>query len=244
MLKSRRLVISFGFFSFLITGLSAVAQTAEKDCRNGDYYTTAIHFMRALYPELLEKGVTVQVGAFQPFEADRPSPVFDIWVSEVRPTEPIKASPNISSAERVGHLSTHYQFDPRDDQILWMTATGSFVNIEKYQALTNLVDEHPEWDETHMTQALTAAGAKFGPDQKQALLLKFPTSQLEAVLGKIEIQSAQFVFHANAEPPLGATLRWTIRFHATMAAKTNAYFVSMEPFEGRVVMPGRGLSGK
>src|SRR5882762_6337973 len=162
-------VIKVGVLAILLADVSHSAHAGYADCRNSNYYTTAIQLMRALYPELQDKDVTVQVGALQPFEADGPPAVFNIWISEVRPTEPVKTSPNLSSAERVGHLSVHFEFDPRDNRIDHIFSSGSFLNGEKQEALAKLVDEHPDWDEAKITDALLAAGAKFGPNQTVSL---------------------------------------------------------------------------
>jgi len=234
-------VIKVGVLAILLADVSHSAHAGYADCRNSNYYTTAIQLMRALYPELQDKDVTVQVGALQPFEADGPPAVFNIWISEVRPTEPVKTSPNLSSAERVGHLSVHFEFDPRDNRIDHIFSSGSFLNGEKQEALAKLVDEHPDWDEAKMTDALLAAGAKFGPNQKQSLLAQLPTKRLEPLIGRIEVQSVQFQFRQNNEPPRYASLEWTIHFRATTVGESDEYFMSLEPFGGKVVMFGRAL---
>jgi hypothetical protein len=133
----------------------------------------------------------------------------------------------------------HFEFDLRDNRIDHIFSSGSFLNGEKQEALIKLVDEHPDWDEAKMTDALIDAGAKFGPNQKQALVAQLPTKRLEPLIGRIEVQSVQFQFRQNNEPPRYASLAWTIHFRATTAGKSNDYFISMEPFGGKVVMFGR-----
>src|SRR6266849_2239275 len=125
---------------------------------------------------------------------------------------------------------------------LMFGTTGSFLSLltgEKQLALTKLVDEHPGWSDAQMTDALLAAGAKFGPSKKEALLARFPLKELESILGKIEMGPAHFTFRGNSEPPFYAVMNWSLRFRATKDGKRDEYTVSVEPFEGKVVTFGR-----
>jgi hypothetical protein len=90
-----------------------------------------------------------------------------------------------------------------------------------------------------MTDALSQAGAKFGPDRKEALLARFPVKELEPILGKIEMDVAQFEFRGNASPPHYAMMKWLIRFRSKSNGKRDEYAVSLEPFDGKVIAFGR-----
>jgi len=117
--------------------------------------------------------------------------------------------------------------------------TVPFLNDEKQHALTRLVDEHPEWSDAQMTDALSAAGAKFGPNQEETLLARLPLKELESILGKIEMSPAKFTFRGNSEPPFYAVMDCLIRFHATKSGRHDEYTMSVEPFGGKVVTFGR-----
>lgn len=223
----------------LICSATAVRGRTPNAC--DDTYAAAIRLMRAFYPELGGKGISVDVQALYPFDAEGPLLSFNIQVSGSDQLGRIVASPhpNPSSADRVGQLSAHFQFDGRDRRIFSIFANGSFLNAEKQQALTKLVDEHPEWSDAQMTDALLQAGAKFGPSQKEALLTRFPLKELESIFGKIEMGPAQFTFRGNAEPPFYAVMNWSIRFRTTKDGRIDEYTASLEPFSGKVVSFGR-----
>jgi len=204
-----------------------------------DTYIAAIRLMRAFYPELSSKGINVDVKALYPFDADGPLLSFYVQVSASDQTGRIAFPAYPSSADRVGQLSAHFQFDGRDRRIFSIFANGSFLNYEKQEALTKLVDEHPEWSEAQMTAALSTAGAKFGPNQKEGLLARFPLKELESILGKIEMGPAEFTFRGNTEPPHYAVMDWSIRFRASKNGKSDEYTMSVEPFGGKVVSFGR-----
>ena len=204
-----------------------------------DTYTAAIRLMRAFYPELSGKGINVDVKALYPFDADGPLLSFYVQVSASDQTGRIAFPPYPSSADRVGQLSAHFQFDGRDRRIFSIFANGPFLNSEKQKAVTKLVDEHPEWSEAQMTAALSTAGAKFGPNQKEDLLARFPLKELEPILGKIEMGPAEFTFRGNTEPPHYAVMDWSIRFRASKNGKSDEYTMSVEPFGGKVVSFGR-----
>jgi hypothetical protein len=206
-----------------------------------DTYSMAIRLMRALYPDVKAKGANVDIEAKYPFDADGPLLAFYIRMSA---SDQIACcvdsrSPNPSSAERVGQLSAHFQFDGRDYRISSFVASGSLVNDAKQEAIAKLVDEHPEWTDPDLTVALRRAGAKFGPDQKEELLARFPVHELEPILGKIEMGPAQFAFRGNSQAPHYALMNWSIRFQATSGTKQDQYAVFLEPFDGRVVALSR-----
>jgi hypothetical protein len=133
--------------------------------------------MRTFYPELSGKGINVNVDARSPLEADGPLLAFYIQVS-ASDQSVVSPNPNPSSADRVRRLAAHFQFDGRDRGIFLIFANGSFLNDKKQQALAKLVDQHHDWSDTQMTDALSGAGAKYGPNQKEALLAQKIRSRL------------------------------------------------------------------
>jgi len=226
-------------FTFLCCSPATLPVGTAISC--DDTYTTAIRLMRAFYPELSGSGIMMDVAGRYPFDADGPLLSFYLQVSASDQTNRIVVppEPNPSSADRVGQLSAHFQFDGRDRKVFSIFANGSFLNDEKRHALTKLVDEHPEWSDAQMTEALLGARAKFGPGQNGAILARFPFKDLEAMLGKIDHKSAEFTFRGNKESPFYAVMEWTVRFQATKNGKKAEYTASLEPFDGRAVSFGR-----
>lgn len=162
---------------------------------------------------------------------------FDIGISEVPPVPP---APNQrSEADRVGHLGAHFQFDVKDHRVTSIFADGSLVESEKQQALNKLIDANPQWTEAQMTEALLAAGAKFGPNEKARISARLPVDKLEPMVGKIRIASTEFTFRGNSKEPYFAIMNWTIHFRATTGKHHDEYFISIEPFEGKIVSLGR-----
>ena len=241
MSKSRKHLTEIGILTFVILCCSGSAVLGRTSNACDDTYTSAIRLMRVFYPELSGKGTMMDIETRYPFDADGPLLSFYVQVSASDQSERIVAAPypNPSSAERVGQLSAHFQFDGRDRRIFSLFVSGSFVQDEKQEGLTKIIDEHPDWTEAQMTDALSAAGAKFGPNQKEALLARFPFTELESILGKIEMGATQFTFRGNTEPPFYAVMNWSIRFRATKDGRIDEYAVSAEPFDGKVVSFGR-----
>jgi hypothetical protein len=229
-----------GTFLVLFATLLAPVMGAQTPCEN--IYGTAMRLLHVFYPELKGKQVLMNVVARPVFDSDSLPPDFEIAVSELHPSEPIRGSApytNPSSADVVGHLSTHFEFDRRDNGIHLVFASGTYVNDEKQQTLTKLVDEHPEWSAVQMTETLSASGAKFGSNQKEALLARFPVNDLEPILGKIKITSVYFRFRQNNEPRSGGVMLWSILFRATKGEKHDEYTASLEPFDGKIISLGR-----
>jgi len=218
---------------------ASVLASPKQSC--SDPYAGAIQLMRAFYPQLSQKGINVDVQSQYPFDADGPLLVFEVTVSEHDQEGHIVAQPssNPSSALRVGHLGVHFQFDARDQGILLMFAKGSLVNSDKLEALQKQMNEHSDWNESQMTKAIEASGAKFGPNAKEAVLARLPIKDLEALLGKIESPTASFRFRGNDEPPHYSVIEWSVQFRAVEGRAVSEFTLSIEPFEGKIISLGR-----
>lgn len=186
---------------------------------------------------MTKQGVVLDFDSHPYLESDDFPTRFDIAISEVPPISPTQN--RISEADRVGHLGARFEFDARDHSFVSLFASGLFVNSDKQEDLNKLVDSHPEWSETQVTEALVSAGAKFGPGEKVKLLAGFPAQNLEQVVGKIHITSSEFTFRGNKTPPFYAVMQWTLNFQATIGGHSDEYFTLVEPFGGRVTMLGR-----
>lgn len=207
-----------------------------------DTYTASIRLMRVFYPELSGKNTTMDIKAQYPFDADGPLLAFYVGVSESDQAGHVVAQPyaNPSSADKAGHLWAHFQFDGRDHRVFLLFVTGSFVNSDREQKLQKKVNEHPDWRDPKIAEALALSGAKFGPDQKEALLAKFPAKGLEPILGKIEMGPAWFDFRSDGDMSPHAVLEWSVRFWARTDDKSmDEFTASFEPFEGKLVSLGR-----
>jgi len=227
-----RVALSFALLLSMCFSPGAIAQGCSKQT-----YAEALRLFGAIYPELTGRKMRLDFVAHPYLESDTLPLGFDIGISELRPTPP--AQEQTSEADRVGHLNAHFQFDAKDHRIISIVASGSFVESERQENLNGLVDAHPDWSVAQMTEALLSAGARFGPDQKDALIAEFPVDKLEPMVGKIQITSTKFTFRGNNEPPFFAVMDWTIYFRATTSGRKDDYFVSIEPFSGKITMLGR-----
>ncbi len=214
-----------------------VSRGRGQECSDKSYLE-AIRLVRALYPELAGKGIILDFASRPHLDSDNFPAVFDLAVSETPPSPLPPGTYEESDADRVGHLGARFQFDATDRRFISMEASGSLVATERQNVLNKLVEEHPEWTEAQMTDALLSSGAIFGPGQRERVLAKFPASQLEPILGKIQIVSAQFDFRGNKEPPFYPIMHWTVYFRAATKGRNHGYFAWIEPFSGKVVGVG------
>jgi hypothetical protein len=214
-----------------------VSGAAGQECSD-KFYREAVRLMRALYPELTGRGVMLDFLSRPYLDFDSFPTTFDLAVSETPPSPPPLGTHEESDADRVGHLEVRFQFDARDHRFVYMFASGSLVATERLNALNKLVGEHPEWNDAQLTDAVSSAGAIFRPNQKEKILAKFPASELEPILGKIHIVSAELDFRGNKEPPFDPIMHWTVYFRAASKGRNDGYFAWIEPFSGRVVALG------
>ena len=229
--QSRILLMLFLFLCVFVCRVTS--QGCSDKC-----YREAVRLTRALYPELTGRGVMLDFLSRPYLDSDSFPTTFDLAVSETPHSPPTPGTHEASDADRVGHLGLRFQFDARNHHLVSMFASGSLAATERQNALNKLVEGHPEWTEAQMTDAALSSGAIFGPNRKEEILAKFPKTELEPILGKISIVSAEFDFRGNREPPFYPVMRWTVFFRAESKGRTDGYFAWIEPFSGRVVCLG------
>ena len=71
-------------------------------------------------------------------------------------------------------------------------AYSDAVHQQQRDLLHHLVASHAEWSNTQIANALKQAGARFGPDDKEAFVKSLPLNKVERFLGKIKITSVEF----------------------------------------------------
>jgi hypothetical protein len=200
----------------------------------------AHRFVAALYPELEGKKLVIGYRATFDFDSDTeacpnefavdvtpaPRPPIAGYIS----TGPKKRSPDVD-------LRAGFWLDKKGR--IWMyTADGTWpLNSEKNKAISEIVDSHPQWTDKQVIDQLKAAGARFGPDDKEALLNQLPIERLTPFLGRLRITTAEFhVRHEQDDTPL-PLLSWDVEIEGvTSSAEHFSYYMVLEPFNGRVVL--------
>ena len=200
--------------------------------RPDDYIARAMQFFRTLYPGLKNvKAVTSDesdlnnrafpdiVNAFTMTLREGPFPGLD-------PRDPWRSR---------AVLWGHFYFDHQTKQLRDVLLGGPFID-DRLDKLAKQVEKHPEWPDGRVIQALKAAGAKFGPDDKAAFLRTLPLKDLEPFIGSLEVISAEFTVRlapAQGERPK-TDLQWGVeaKCHSEDGRYEANCFLSFEPFDG------------
>ena len=97
--------------------------------------------------------------------------------------------------------------------------------------LDTLLDDHPSWGPEQKAAAVRTAGAKFGPADEARMLseARARLTALAELLGETRIASHGFYY----EPAY-----WAIEARTVRAPHT-VYYLTFEPFEGRLVSLGQ-----
>jgi len=113
---------------------------------------------------------------------------------------------------------------------------------KRYPEFVDTVDKHPEWSETKIDEELRRTGATYGRDNEPSLLKELPLEQLQRFLGKVSVQSIQFLtrsetsYSGESEKGLPELL-WELRLKPDESERKDIlyYRLLFEPFTGRLI---------
>jgi len=210
-----------------------------------NHLAAARALLSALYPELSGKDLTLSYsGSFSFDGSPDPQPnMLDITVSPFPANHHpiiagvIRQDPSQTAAPARTELGAFVWFGRGGYVYRFAAKSDKILNTSKNEALRKLIDSHPEWPDTRITEELRAAGAKFAPDEKEQLLKTLPLARLEPILGKLRVESARFDAKVEAASANSmAMLDWDIAVVGVMPdGEQVSYSLSVEPFEGKIV---------
>ena len=104
-------------------------------------------------------------------------------------------------------------------------ASGDFVGLRR-EALLKDIKAHPAWQEKEILTALSALHPKFGPEQKDRLLLAVPSTIISRFSGcRLKLGEAKHIMEGS---------RWLIPGTVRDQKETRPCSVQFEPFEGKL----------
>ena len=235
----------------LATGLVGAAYSAARPllARNatsalGDCspIRTAQAFLQDFYPELRNMNLEMYLDARGSFEQPWSYlPRLDVVLGD---GPPCGGRPQgASGCEQGGfvpevnqRLGAHFDFflDGRIQNV--SIVSEDLANQRKNDRLRNLVDHHQDWSDAEVVTALGNAGARFGPNQKDAFLKQLPIDLLGKYVGELRMESAEFELrHDQPGGPI-AELYWSVRIKAQASGTSNrACGLEFEPFGGKLI---------
>ena len=167
------------FFLFPSQQLSSQSQVSG---RNGTL--AFIHdFLAFFYPDVMKKGNQLVVGISHP--ADSPWQEIHGIYFKVIPFSPNEPNPLDDHETKFTPLSGTFWLGPKPqyDRIIQLTISSEAPRDHELASVRHSVESHPEWSSEQCIQALKAAGARFGPAQKEEFLKATRLDQAERFLG-------------------------------------------------------------
>lgn len=206
------------------------AATLAGEPRRDDYIVRAIQFLHVLFPAL--KGTQAVIWDRR-FLERQPNPDvinrFEIQLGFSRQQE----SP----------LGADFAFDDDTHDMRSVMMLGTLV-LGREHRLEEEVDQHPEWSEQQIVARLKAAGAKFGPDDREAFRRSLPLQQLEPLVGRLEVMDYSFSIRTDSDQPV-AGIGWSVhaKCYSTDGKFETDSILLFEPFEGTLwsFSPAPGL---
>lgn len=188
-----------------------------------DSYQTAHSLLRALYPTLQNRGLTITISPdrSEPYDsAPRPLRAFVLTIAQ--PREGMAPSQL---------LTARFEFAV-DDTLFIYLADGTYVNDLRRHRLAQWAGDHRGASTDEIAAILSEFGAKFGPAEASAMRTEAlrQLHLIEPFVGRIQLQ--EIVFRGDDTP------RWRAEFVASTAHGRRRYGVLFEPFDGRIVSIG------
>ncbi len=194
-------------------------------------------FLRALYPELVDKQYVMCASTFASLDQGWSFiPFLDVSVSlgscELSKDGSSEA-PQDGRLRKV--LNARFEFD-RNGRLLNVFVQGdTLLSRSNNEHIRNVVDAHQQWTNQQVAAALKSMGAKFGPDDGEAVIKNIPFDALEPFIGKFQIESSEFRLRHEQEPTSLAELYWVVDGESTFPdGKKLHWSLILEPFEGRI----------
>ena len=198
------------------------APTLAGEPRPDDYIVRAIQFLHVLFPAMARTRAVI----------------IDEHDSERQPNPDVINRFEIQlgfSRQQESPIAGDFAFDNDTHDMRSVMILGPLVHgrVEKLEAEVN---EHPEWSEEQIGMRLKAAGAKFGPDDREAFRRSLPLKQLEPLTGRLEVTDYFFTVRDDSvggDPP-SANIGWIV--HAKCYSTDGKFWTGgmllFEPFEG------------
>jgi len=220
----------------MVLALCAASTGAARD---DDYVARGMQLLRALYPGLKHVHPEIEddhdLDNRSPTYPDTVNP-FAINLIQLSLTPPPNYPDFTKRPESI--LWAHFNFDFERKQLVEVWVLGPFVNgrLDKFK---KEVDEHPEWSDARVVEALKATGAKYGPDDREAFLRALPLKELEPFTGRLEVVSARFDvrLHRDEWEKPEAALTWAVdaKWHSADGRYDADRFMTFEPFDGALM---------
>ena len=204
-----------------LIALFALCAVALADApRPDDHIARALQLLRSLFPAL---GGTKAV-------------IFDEATlgTQVNPDVMNLFSIKLIGSQDPAPLAALFRFDIKTHDLRDVEISGPFID-DRIDKMEKEVNEHPDWSDEEVVARLKAAGARFGPDDRDAFLRGIPLKQLEPTIGTLEVVDADIFPLRNefADQPT-ATLRWIVdaKWHSADGKYEADARLAFEPFEG------------
>lgn len=191
--------------------------------RHYDLTTTLYASLDA--PLSLTRRLDMQVG-----EAP-PGTIFGIMGGYLGPTPPKDFKPGPVYAKQF--LIANFGFD-KDERLSSFAAGGPEVEIpEADQVAMNLRELPRVLTDAQADAELKKAGAKYVSTEREKFLKALPIGELEKLLGKITVVSAEFKVFRDGDPGPYGHAEWLVVIKANQTDGTQlTYRMIFEPFKG------------
>ena len=203
--------------------------------------------LRELYPELSGKGYGGRLILDGSYDAEMSLRNFAlvVWKAKrILNTDKDVPPPSLPlPEERI--LTASFEFDSRGVINSLHVSSPEIVHDTRNEDLRRTVDQHQKWTDAQVEKALRDGGAKYAPQERDALLRAIPREALEPQLGRYKVESAEFRMRHRQPSGNLAELYWEVSVASEVRdGRRLAWSMNFEPFDGRLTSIIRDMTDR
>jgi hypothetical protein len=221
----------------LVLAASVVCTNAKSQESGSKELEWAREFLSTLYPEIRGHRYVMTARTSQPFDVPvGPMGNIRVQIGDFAPGTVIGAATVtngvVSPVQPKQFINALFEFD-KPGRLFTFSSDGPAVGKpEEFERVKQLVELHPEWTDAQDIAVLLKAGAPYGPEGKDKFLKVIPLDQLEKLIGKVTIVSAEFETVADHQQGY-ALLHWVVIAKVKSSDRgEGTYRMYFEPFKG------------
>lgn len=218
----------------LLVGLIALLVPIIPAAQVGDNLPRAFRFIDAVYPELRSRAAVTRVEGY----VYSTGPWF-LHQFGVQVADSPKNLQDHRGLDGLGKVFFKASFGFGKAGLTHFTAFGRFVRFQDNQDFVRALAQRPEWSELEIGQELARLGAKYGPDQREALALVCPPAHIVAEIAQTEplmVSDMTFKIPIGDERRAGGAgaVAWQITYKPASGRQGAEFVANLEPFEGKL----------
>jgi hypothetical protein len=236
------------FIAFFLISLGTATQSKGQEnanCANQVY--NAQKFLQVFYPEATGQHLAVIFSVGGTYDGQWTYlPRLEVTLVETNETPSLQQLYFKKNALQMSlwdaKLAAYFDFDVAKCLEAVSISGDDLANDKKNARVAQIIRTHRVSSSGQIERIFRQAGAKYGPEDKEAFLKSMPLQDLQKFLGVLSVKSVEFYNHTEQIDGTVIELRWRVELDAKgFDERPHHYTLICEPFSGKVISLRRAI---